>query len=130
MFVVAIAPTAEPEQAIPTLTPEVVAPAASAYELCLVNPDRFNWQKYAAAYSWPLDQVAQIVHTESGGDLCAVNASSGATCWIQQHPGGPAFFDPTVCMSQAYAKWVDGGDSWWRHWCRWWPAAIQHTCPG
>lgn len=79
-------------------------------ERCLSAPYRFNWYEYASAYDWPLDQVEKIIITESGGDLCAINSSSGATCWIQQHPGGDAFLDPQTCMSQAYSKWVDGGD--------------------
>lgn len=97
---------------------------------CYDHPDRFNWQKYALAVGFPPDvvdgELAKIVQAESTGDLCAVNSSSGATCWIQQLPGGPQFFDPISCMSQGYSKWVDGARNYpdrspfWQHWYQWW----------
>jgi hypothetical protein len=110
--------------------PETALVELSPLEKCYQNPDRYNWIKYASTYDWPLDQVAFIVDLESKGDLCSINSSSGAICWIQQHPGDYIFLDPVLCMSQAYSKWVDGGGSWWRHWCRWWPEHLQPTCPG
>jgi hypothetical protein len=93
---------------------------ADAMAACLVHPDRYNWRAYAAAYDWPLDELANVIAHESTGDLCAVNASSGATCWIQQHPGGVAFLDPATCMAQGYSKWVSGGRSFYAHWYAWW----------
>lgn len=93
---------------------------AEAMAACLVHPDRYNWRAYAAAYDWPLDELANVIAHESGGDLCAVNASSGATCWIQQHPGGAAFLDPATCMAQGYSKWVSGGRSFAAHWYAFW----------
>lgn len=132
-------PMAEPE---PEPAPQPVSAAALSPHVealpalpplptaCHDHPDRFNWQKYALAVGFPQDvvdgELAKIVQAESTGDLCAVNSSSGATCWIQQLPGGPQFFDPISCMSQGYSKWVDGGRNYpdrspfWQHWYQWW----------
>lgn len=87
---------------------------------CAAHPDRWAWQAYAAAYDWPLDEVARVVQAESGGDLCATNRASGAACWFQLHPGRPEYYDPAVCTAGAYAKWLDGGRSFGRHWYAFW----------
>jgi hypothetical protein len=104
--------------------PIVVAASTSTWVGgCYDHPDRYNWQPYARAAGfpeWAMEELAYVIHVESRGDLCAVNSSSGATCWIQQYPGGTAFLDPVVCMAQGYAKWLDGGQAFERHWYRWW----------
>jgi hypothetical protein len=92
----------------------------SSYEECLVHPDRYNWMAYAVQYDWPLDELANVIQHESGGDLCAINPTSGATCWIQNHPGGAAFLDPQTCMAQGYGKWISGGRSFATHWYAFW----------
>ena len=103
---------------------ELSAPAKVAPQSCYDNPDRYNWQKYALLVGFPADvmpELQKIINVESGGgDLCAINQKSGASCWIQQLPGGEQFFDPYTCMSQGYAKWLDGGRSFYRHWYQWW----------
>lgn len=124
-------PTPTPTLAPPApAPPSNVAAAAAGFSwandpACLAHPDRFNWQKYALAAGFPEqvvsgEEMATVIRKESEGDLCAVNRTSGATCWIQQVPGGPQYFDPHACMSIGFAKWQDGGDSFERHWYRWW----------
>lgn len=94
-----------------------------ARQKCYAREDRYDWRSYALAAGFPesvLPELEYVVSKESGGDLCAVNVSSGATCWIQQFPGGDAFLDPSTCMAQGYAKWVAGGHDFWQHWFQWW----------
>jgi len=119
-----VPPTATP---VPYVPPRVSAQGSAPQPIatggCHGHPDRYNWQKYAYLVGfpeWVMPELAVIVRSESGGDLCAVNPSSGATCWIQQHPGGSQFFDPMLCMSQGYSKWLDGGQSFYRHWYAHW----------
>lgn len=106
----------------PTPVPEATTPpeAGDPHAACLEHPDRFNWEKYAGAYDWPMGEVGEVIAHESGGDLCAINPSSGATCWFQIHPGGPGYLDPEACVAAAYAKWQSSGgsfaDDWYRHW--------------
>jgi len=90
------------------------------YNTCYEHPDRFNWMKYAEKYDWPLDELAYIIHNESGGDLCAINPTSGASCWIQQYPTYEGIFNPETCMYQGYKKWKDGNNSFKKHWYDWW----------
>lgn len=126
-------PTPEPTPVPPTPKPAVVSAAGSGTvqqlapllppSSCFDNPDRYEWQKYAALVGFPesaMEELAYVIKHESGGDLCAYNRSSGASCWIQQVPGAAQFFDPYTCMSQGYAKWVDGGRDFYRHWYQWW----------
>jgi hypothetical protein len=124
-----VPPTPIPATPVPTYvqnTPAYSGVSASSHSgdgTCANHPDRYNWQPYALAAGfpeWAMSELAVIISHESGGDLCAVNSSSGASCWIQQLPGGPQFFDPVRCMSQGYSKWVDGGQSFYRHWYQWW----------
>ena len=89
-------------------------------EECYNNPDRYNWRAYAAVYDWPLDELAVVIDNESKGDLCAINPTSGAICWIQEISGSYAYLDPAACMAQGYSKWVSGGRSFWQHWYQWW----------
>lgn len=102
---------------------------SDARQICYQNPDRYEWRKYALAAGFPesvLPELEYIISTESGFDLCAVNREiSGATCWIQQTPGGDDFFDPTTCMAQGYYKWVAGGRDFWQHWYQWWNPVIR-----
>lgn len=86
---------------------------------CLHNPDRFNWRAYLPP-DMPVDESEAVIMAESGGDLCAVNPTSGASCWWQQHPGGAQYLDPAACMAAGHAKWLDGGGSFERHWYRFW----------
>lgn len=115
-----------PVYAQPKLTPAIDVAVAE----CRQRGDRYDWQTYALAAGFPPDvvagsEMANVIHTESGGDLCAVNTSSKAACWAQILSSAGieqqiAYLDPTACMSAAYAKWVDGGRDFWRHWYQWW----------
>jgi hypothetical protein len=99
------------------------APVLTPREVCEAHPDRYDWRPYALAAGfpeWVLPELAQVIHVESRGDLCAVNKSSGATCWIQQYPGGEEWLDPERCMAQGFYKWEAGGRSFEPHWYRWW----------
>ncbi len=107
-----------------TVTPMPVPTATPVpLEACKVHPDRYNWRPYAIAAGfpdWVLSELAGVIRIESRGDLCAINSSSGATCWIQQYPGGEAFLGPGTCMAQGFAKWKAGGQDFWQHWYQWW----------
>lgn len=124
-----------PAPAPAAIVPGVAAAAAGAVTplgfswdndpACLAREDRYDWRRYALQVGFPAEVVAgaemgQLITAESGGDLCAVNDFSGATCWIQQYRGGPQFLDPVTCMSIGYAKWLDGGGSFQRHWYAHW----------
>ncbi|MDZ7727186.1 MAG: hypothetical protein U5Q44_02750 [Dehalococcoidia bacterium] len=115
-------PTTVPPTATPTPVPEATTPPETGdpYSACLEHPDRFNWEKYAGAYDWPMGEAAEVVAHESSGDLCAINPSSGATCWFQIHPGGPEYLDPEACVAAAYAKWQNSGGSFAEDWYRYW----------
>ena len=108
------ASSVEKSTAIPN-TPSTVANNSNCYD----NPDRFNWIKYAEIYDWPLDEGANVVKAESGGDLCAINSSSGASCWWQIYPPPSDVLDPARCTYYAYVKWSDGRN-FYNHWYKFW----------
>lgn len=97
---------------------------AAALEQCRQNPDRYNWKAYALAAGFPAHvvdgEMEYVIGHESGGDLCARNPSSGAICWVQQISGEAKYLDPATCMGIGFAKWVDGGRDFYKHWYRWW----------
>lgn len=97
---------------------------SSAYTACLSNPERYNWEYWALVAGFPeyvihSPEMQTLIHTESGGDLCAINRSSGAICWIQQYPGSDVFLDPLRCMQQGYSKWAPT-QSFYDHWYKFW----------
>ncbi len=137
-----------PQRSTPTLTPTPALPPpplpdahaafrvpglADAVARCYQNPERYAWRAYASAYDWPLDEVARVVAAESGGDLCAVNAQTGAACWFQilsAEPYLPRYInDPHYCVAIAYAKWLDGGRNFTKHWYRWWSPTPTESAP-
>lgn len=107
-----------------TPLPALSTNIAAALEQCRQNPDRYNWKAYALAAGFPADvvngEMEYVIQNESGGDLCARNPSSGAICWVQQISGEPKYLDPATCMAVGFAKWVDGGRDFHKHWYRWW----------
>lgn len=119
-------PTPVPLYATPKLTPSIDAAVAE----CEQRADRYDWQTYALAAGFPPevvagDEMARLIHTESTGDLCAVNPSSKAACWAQILSDAGieqqiAYLDPFECMNAAYTKWKDGGNDFYQHWFQWW----------
>lgn len=115
---------------IPTPTPKHISAASapapvviSGRQSCFDHPDRYNWQKYARLVGfpqWVMDELSYVIQKESSGDLCARNVSSGASCWVQLHPGRPEYFDPLTCMRGGFKKWMDGGQSFQKHWFNHW----------
>ena len=74
----------------------------------------------ASVYDWPLWEVQYVMDHESfGGDPYALNRSSGA-CGCMQTLPCVGHGDPATNMAAAYAKWLDGGGSFYAHWYRWW----------
>lgn len=121
--VAVVVPTVEPIVQEQAQVSSVPYPGDDAAIECAQHPDRFNWEPYALAAGFPehvLPELAHVIQRESSGDLCAVNPSSGAICWIQQISGEDLYYDPAACMAIGYAKWVDGGYDFWRHWYQWW----------
>jgi hypothetical protein len=115
-----IPPTLTPT---PSPTPSPTPDTRTALEICRDHPDRYNWRPYALAAGfpdWVLPELEGVIRVESTFDLCAINRTSGATCWIQQYPGGEEFLDPAVCMDQGFMKWEAGGRDFWQHWRQWW----------
>lgn len=128
-----VTPTPVPTLAAPIhslVTAAEVAPPqplpaySDAYTACLSNPERYNWEYWALVAGFPeyvihSPEMQTLIHTESGGDLCAINRSSGAICWIQQYPGSDVFLDPLRCMQQGYSKWAPT-QSFYDHWYKFW----------
>lgn len=109
----------------------------SAEPSCMARWDRFDWREYASQYPWPLSDVGFVVYAETGGtmDLCSVNRSSGATCWFQLLSGTNeaiqrSYLGPRACMDGAYAKWLDGGRSFARHWFNHWTGPLAAEAKG
>jgi len=74
----------------------------------------------ASVYDWPLWEVQYVMDHESfGGDPYALNRSSGA-CGCMQTLPCVGHGDPAANMAAAYAKWLDGGGSFYAAWYRWW----------
>lgn len=109
----------------------------SADAACMARWDRFDWREYASQYPWPLSDVGFVVYAETAGtmDLCSVNRSSGATCWFQLLSGDNeaiqrSYLNPRACMDGAFAKWLDGGRSFARHWFNHWTGPLAAEAKG
>jgi hypothetical protein len=112
------------------ILPKLPPALDEAVAACEQRPDRYDWQSYALAAGFPPEvvagaEMATVIQTESGGDLCAVNTSSMAACWAQILSSAGeqqqiAYLDPSTCMAAAYAKWLDGGGGFYSHWYQWW----------
>lgn len=124
-------PTTAPTVAVPVYVQPKLSPSIdAAIAECRQRADRYDWQGYALAAGFPPDvvagpEMANVIFTESGGDLCAVNTSSKAACWAQILSSAGieqqiAYLDPSTCMAAAFAKWRDGGNDFYRHWYQWW----------
>lgn len=142
------APTPEPPKPLPT--PHVEAVAASAgqiaplrtgipwfvppartddYLACLARPDRHSvsemvWSRsLEAGYEggWTYADAMYVVAHEGGDDLCQFNTQGSGACGPFQLLTCPADgLTPEGQLNGAFAKWVDGGRDFWRHWFQWW----------
>lgn len=109
----------------------------AADRACMARWDRFDWREYAVQYPWPVEDVGYVVYVETAGtmDLCSVNRSSGATCWLQLLSGDNeaiqrGYLNPRTCMDAAYAKWLDGGGDFARHWFNHWTGPLAAEAKG
>jgi len=73
----------------------------------------------ASVYDWPLTEVDYVIQHESGHNPMVVNSSSGA-CGCMQLLPCQGLGDPATNVAAGYAKWLDGGRSFQRHWYNWW----------
>lgn len=124
-----VPPTPTPVPPMPTPVPPTPIPqqeseSSNSYVACEDRSDRYDWKSYAIAAGFPPSvvhgEMENVVQKESGGDLCAVNPTSGATCWVQIHPGGSEYLDPMTCMREGYRKWKSDGGSFQTHWYNHW----------
>ena len=74
---------------------------------------------YVEAYDWPAEEALAVADHES--DCRNVRGIGGGIGPFQLCPPDEAYFDVAVGVSLAYAKWLDGGRSFDRHWRRFWP---------
>lgn len=102
------APTAEPEYIPPPSETERVETPAYAGD----------WQSAVCSMPWSCEEALYIIQRESGGNQWAVNSSSGA-CGLFQLLPCPGT-DIAIQIAGAYAKWLDGGGSFHRHWYAFW----------
>lgn len=93
----------------------------AAYLACLENPERFAAAEWSATVDWPLAEAAYVRAHEGGDDLCQFNtAGSGACGPYQLLPCADAYLTWPGQIAAAYAKFLDGGRGFERHWYRWW----------
>lgn len=112
-------PTATPQPTwtpIPYVPPPTEVPAA--YEP--PAPSGSDWQSIVCSYGWSCSEALNVIAHESGGNPQAVNPSSGACGLWQLYPCPPGGFDVATATALAWAKYVDGGYSFYAHWYRWW----------
>jgi hypothetical protein len=119
-------PTATP---MPTVAPTMpVTPrsapvqgqdASGRVTVASAGLDGVSCMTAAAAYDWPMGEVEYVITHESGHNPFAVNAFSGA-CGCMQLLPCQGLGDSRTNVAAGYAKWLDGGRSFERHWYRWW----------
>ena len=91
------------------------------YLTCLEHSDRFNRTDWILSKDWPRADAEYVADHEGGWDLCQFNTQgSGACGWFQILPCPPLGLTPEGQIAAAYAKWLDGGGSFERHWFRFW----------
>lgn len=92
------------------------------YKVCLVHPERYNRTTWILSVDWPRVDAEYIADHEGGWDLCQFNTQgSGACGWFQLLTCPPDGLTPEGNIRGAYAKYLDGGRDFWRHWLQWWP---------
>jgi hypothetical protein len=77
-----------------------------------------DWQIAVCSLAWSCSEALYVIAHESGGNMWATNPSSGA-CGLFQLLPCPGY-DLQTQLAGAWAKYVDGGYSFWRHWFQWW----------
>ena len=77
------------------------------------------WRPLLSQYPWPIEEALSIIWHESRCDPDAWNTTGSGACGLWQTLPC-AGLDPAVNTAAAYAKWLDGGHSFYTHWIRWW----------
>lgn len=112
------APYVAPSLSIPWFVPERMH---VAYLQCLANPERYAAATWSATVDWPLADAAYIRSHEGGDDLCQFNTQGSGACGpYQLLPCADAYLTWPGQIAGAYAKFLDGGRSFYRHWLQWW----------
>jgi len=92
-----------------------------SYLVCLELPDRFNRTDWILSKDWPRTDAEYVADHEGGWDLCQFNTQGTGACgWFQILPCPQLGLTPEGQIAAAYAKWLDGGGSFERHWFRFW----------
>jgi hypothetical protein len=76
-----------------------------------------SWEAAVCSLAWSCQEALSVIYAESGGDPWATNPSSGA-CGLFQLLPCPGY-DIATQLAHAWAKYVDGGHSFWKHWWQW-----------
>jgi len=124
-----VAPTATPSPsptATPTPVPPTAAPAATPIPVIVTSPagscgerNVEEWRWLVAPYAWDATEALGVIRHESRGDPCVYNFEGSGACGLFQHL--PCACTDLQCqVNLAWAKYVDGGYSFWRHWYQWW----------
>lgn len=112
-------PTATPEPTATPLPPTPVPPPAPTEESYTPPVPSGDWRDIVCSYGWSCAEALNVIARESGGNPYAVNSSSGA-CGLFQMLPCVGYGDPATNIAAAWAKYVDGGYSFYRHWYQWW----------
>lgn len=74
--------------------------------------------EYIVQYDWPISEAVDVMMCESRGNPSAVSYAGAVGCF-QIHPYNEINFDPATNVAAAYAKWLDGGRDFYKHWGAW-----------
>lgn len=114
---VMVPPTPTPTAVIvPTTTPAGPVVVAAHW-----NPDVERWRPLVASIfpGWAVSEALEVIHAESRGDPDVYNFQGSGACGLFQLLPCETT-DPEGNVRGAYRKWLDGGQSFWKHWYRWW----------
>lgn len=126
-----------PRPAAPAPTPRVEAESNGvpwyvpvrwheAYRACLDDPQRYDfwsflWERSRQAgypNGWDYGEATRLIGSEGGNDLCQFNTSGSGACGPPQLLTCPGL-DLETQKAGMWAKYVDGGYDFWRHWWQW-----------
>lgn len=104
---------------VPQATPEPVAPAPEPQPVEQAPQETYygDWRDAVCSYPWSCSEALYIIERESGGNPEAWNPSGA--CGLFQLLPCPGY-DLYTQLEGAYAKWLDGGGSFQRHWYNHW----------
>jgi hypothetical protein len=118
-----LAADGSPEPATPTPgTPEppvVVVPVGTPIPIYGEGVEQWRGLVASIFPEWAVDEALYIMSRESEGVWDVYNRQGSGACGLFQLLPCECI-DPECNVRGAYAKWLDGGQSFWRHWYQWW----------